>query len=60
MYWYHFDGLLSPLLVALHPFSFVYCYVINQQGRWLWLSAEEGGGGGREQSVLCVFRAMTL
>ena len=27
---YHFDGLLSQLLVALHPFIFVYCYVIKK------------------------------
>ena len=32
---YHFDGLLSQLLVALHPFCFDYSYVINQRGRWL-------------------------
>ena len=30
---YHFYGLLSQLLVALH--LLVYCYVINQRGRWL-------------------------
>ena len=41
---YHFDGLLMQLLVAFvnatlscpTPFSFGYCYVINQRGRWLW------------------------
>ena len=27
---YHFDGLLSQLLVALHPFIFVDCYVIKK------------------------------
>ena len=46
---YHFDGLLSQLLVALRPFSFVYCYVINQRGRLLWLSR-----GDITECIVCV------
>ena len=34
---YHFDGLLSTFSCPT-SFSFVYCYVINHRGHWLWLS----------------------
>ena len=38
MYWVPLWWFVKSTLSCPTPFSFAYCYVINQRGRWLWLS----------------------
>ena len=45
MYWVPLWWFVKSTLRCPTPFSFVYCYVINHWGRWLWLSMD----------VLCVY-----
>ena len=52
---YHFDGLFSQLLVALHPLVFFIA---------MWLTSEDAGydwvGGDVTECIVYMFRAMTL
>ena len=55
MYWVPLWWFVKSTLSFPTPFSFVYCYVINQRGRWLWLSVCVWGGGGNvTECIVCV------
>ena len=55
MYWVPIWWFVKSTLSCPTPFSFVYCHVINQRGRWLWLRRGGGGGGGCNRAYyMCV------
>ena len=54
---YHFDGLLSQLLVALHHLIlFIAMWLTSEDAGYDWV----GGGGGVTECIVYMFRAMTL
>ena len=55
---YHFDGLLSQLLVALHPLVlFIAVWLTSENAGYDWVG---GGGGDVTECIVYMFRAMTL
>ena len=58
---YHFDGLLSQLLVALHPLVlFIAMWLTSEDAGYDWVGGGGGGGGDVTECIVYMFRAMTL